>query len=293
MTKQTKPTRVWRRGFSSFVTASVICFSLMAFDPVVAQERGVHDPILQVQQAQGMGRGHMMMETPLNPGDLETQWPNNKSLFSQVTLGGQAYDNWASLQRRPLPSGTHPAYPRKGKRKGATTWRCKECHGWDYLGVEGAYGTGSHYSGVIGITAARGRSPNDIAALLRSKVHGYTKEMIPDELLLSIAKFVSEGQADAQKFIDYPNKRARGEAGRGHHTYQHQCARCHGFNGRAINFGSPKKPEYVGTVANKAPWEALHKIRMGHPGSTMPAFGSLADDVIADLLSYIQRLPVK
>jgi len=28
-------------------------------------------------------------------------------------------------------------------RSGKDTWRCKECHGWDYMGVDGAYGSGS------------------------------------------------------------------------------------------------------------------------------------------------------
>ena len=36
-------------------------------------------------------------------------------------------------------------------RTGAATWRCKECHGWDYMGVDGQYGHGPHKTGFPGI----------------------------------------------------------------------------------------------------------------------------------------------
>ena len=38
------------------------------------------------------------------------------------------------------PKGTHPAYLAIGKQKGKSTWRCKVCHGWDYMGEDCAYG---------------------------------------------------------------------------------------------------------------------------------------------------------
>ena len=36
-------------------------------------------------------------------------------------------------------------------RAGADTWRCKECHGWDYAGKDGAYGSGDHRTGIVGV----------------------------------------------------------------------------------------------------------------------------------------------
>ena len=243
-------------------------------------------------RGQGMGPG-MMMGRLRDPATLKTAWPKNKTLFDSLALGGQGYDNWAKLQGKKLPAKTHPAYPAGGKRKGASTWRCKECHGWDYEGVKGAYATGSHYSGVKGISGAKGKPPAAIAGMLRGGLHGYTQEMIPDELLADIALFVSQGQVDARKFIDYGNKRARGDAFAGHRDFHHRCAECHGFEGTAINFGSRKKPEYVGTVARKAPWEALHKMRFGHPGATMPSLRGLGDRRLADILAHTQALPEK
>ena len=46
-----------------------------------------------------------------------------------VAQGGQLYDNWMSVMERDPPAGNPPAYPAAGKKKGASTWRCKECHG--------------------------------------------------------------------------------------------------------------------------------------------------------------------
>lgn len=240
-----------------------------------------------------MGRGGMMMGGPVDPSTLKTTWPANKKKFDALALGGQAYDNWAALQGKKLPAATHPSYTPWGKRKGGTTWRCKECHGWDYEGVKGAYGKGSHYSGIGGIARGRRQAPSTIAEMLRGKLHGYTKAMIPDDLLIDIALFVSRVQVDAKTFIDYTTLHARGSAARGHHDFHHRCASCHGFTGRALNFKTKAKPEYVGTVARKAPWEALHKIRFGHPGSTMPPLKGLPKQRLADLLTYIQTLPAK
>jgi thiosulfate dehydrogenase len=56
-----------------------------------------------------------------------------------IARGGQLYDNWALALDRELPGESHPSYPPVGRREGGTTWRCKECHGWDYMGEDGAY----------------------------------------------------------------------------------------------------------------------------------------------------------
>jgi thiosulfate dehydrogenase len=60
-----------------------------------------------------------------------------------------------------------------------------------------------------------------------------------------------------------------------------------------LNFGTPKDPEYIGTVASENPWEALHKIRMGQPG--VPMISMLAFDIRdhVDTLAYAQTLPQK
>ncbi len=54
-----------------------------------------------------------------------------------ISRGGQLYDKWWAVIEADAPKTTHPAYPAAGKKKGSTTWRCKECHGWDYKGRDG------------------------------------------------------------------------------------------------------------------------------------------------------------
>ena len=55
-----------------------------------------------------------------------------------------------------------------------------------------------------------------------------------------------------------------------------------------INFGDAQKPEFVGTVANKNPWEFIHKVRAGQPGTKMFSgiINNLSDKDLLDLLAY-------
>lgn len=93
-----------------------------------------------------------------------------------IAAGGRIYDNWWEALDRPEPTETNPAYPTdiNTNQTGAGTWRCKECHGWDYLGAEGIYGDGSHYTGIAGILGADGRPPESLLPILRDANHPYT-----------------------------------------------------------------------------------------------------------------------
>ena len=71
-------------------------------------------------------------------------------------------------------------------------------------------------------------------------------------------------------YIDSATKKAKGNVANGERIFQTVCARCHGSDGKLINFKSPPKAEYIGTVASDNPWETLHKIRMGQPAVPMP-----------------------
>lgn len=219
--------------------------------------------------------------------------PANPTEEWALASGGRIYDKWWDALGGQEPKETHPAYPAIGKQKGAGTWRCKECHGWDYKGVAGAYSSGGRFTGIKGVAAAAGRDPKNIAALLRDKTHGYTPAMIPDEALERLALFVSKGQHETDPFIDKSTKRAKGDAERGHKLYQAVCAACHGFDGKTLNFGDEKTPEYVGTLAASNPWEAMHKVRNGQPGSQMPNLRVFDLQTSIDIIAYAQTLPTK
>jgi len=211
-----------------------------------------------------------------------------EEIESKIARGGRLYDMWYEFTEGDLPSGTHVSYPKSSKKRKNTTWRCKECHGWDYMGKDGAYGEGSHYTGLAGIRGAAGAEPDTIVALLKSESHGYTEDLFTPEDFQDLALFVSKGQLDMDEYIDRATKAVKGgDTAKGAAYYNTVCANCHGLDG--------KKPKdmssTIGGVASDNPWETLHKIRNGQPDEKMPALRALPLQAAIDILSYAQTLP--
>ncbi len=218
--------------------------------------------------------------------------PSSPSEAWLLAAGGRIYDNWMEALDREEPEGTHPAYPAAGQQEGETTWRCKECHGWDYRGVDGIYREGSHFSGIKGITGAIGMDTGAIAAMLRAVPHGFTTEMISDEELGRIAAFVSRGQVDMSKYVDLVTRAViPGDIDNGRAVFQTTCAACHGFDGRMLNWGDSDSPAYVGTEAVAAPDEVMNKILNAHPGVEMINLRAIGETVSGDVLTYVATLP--
>ncbi len=212
----------------------------------------------------------------------------------KLSQGGKIYDNWSKALNVASPDITHPSYPAAGKKQGATTWRCKECHGWDYTGRNGAYKNGSHFSGVKGIRDMSGQPVAIIKKIIRNKTHGYSRTMINDSGLENLALFVSRGQLNMSKYIDVNSKEVKGSAQRGAQFFQTICAVCHGYDGKMIDFHKGKKiPEYIGTVANKNPWEVLHKIRNGQPNAAMISLRLLNIQDQIDIVTFTRTLSTK
>jgi cytochrome c553 len=207
--------------------------------------------------------------------------------LASIVRGGRLYDNWSAETGRGPPPGPHPAYPAAGARRGdaAGTWRCKECHGWDYRGRDGAYGTGRHFTGIAGIRHMVGADPAAVIAVLRDTTHGYGP-LLGEGALRDLANFVARGQLDMDRVIDRASRRARGDASRRQSYFHTICATCHGQDGRRIT-----TMPALGHVARDHPWEALHKILNGHPDEKMPALRVLDLQVLVDILAHIQTLP--
>ena len=53
----------------------------------------------------------------------------------------------------------------------------------------------------------------------------------------------------------------------------------------------PEGAPPLGKLANKNPWEVLHKIRMGQPNAEMSALYSLDVQISVDILTYLRVLP--
>lgn len=223
----------------------------------------------------------------------EADGPPDETNIWAIARGGQVYDNWASVLELDLPEQTHPAYPADGKKTGGDTWRCKECHGWDYRGAAGAYGSGSHFTGIKGIREMVGTDPQKIHKIIMNDTHKYTEDMIPHNAMDKLSLFVSLGQIDDDLYIDRTTKKARGDAQHGATLFQTICAVCHGFDGKAMNFGDENEVEVIGTIAKDNPWEFVHKARFGQPGVAMVGLVALPVQDVVDILAYAQTLPEK
>lgn len=211
----------------------------------------------------------------------------------RIRRGGRIYGDWAGELGGELPKATHPSYPAAGKKSGPDTWRCKECHGWDYKGKDGAYGSGSHFTGIAGIQHARGMLPTALDEILRDKTHRYNDEMIPDGEVENLAYFISWGQINMDSIIDPKSKAVGGDVGHGAEIFQTVCSVCHGLDGKLINFGDEKEPEFIGTIGEENPWEMLHNVRFGHSGSPMVGLIAFSVQDQADVVAYTQTLPTE
>lgn len=219
-----------------------------------------------------------------------------------LAKGGQLYDKWWTAAGVAAPEGDQPLWATQttNTRKGLDTWRCKECHGWDYAGKDGAYGSGSHKTGFVGvIDASKTKTAEQIAAILKGSSnpqHNFTP-MLDDASINALAAFIKEGVVqDLRQHVDYATKKPiAANAPRGAEMYGNACAGCHGADGTTLNFGSAAAPEYVGTIAVDNPQEFIHKVSFGQPGAPMPAgvqMGWAVGDV-ADVLAHAQTFPTQ
>jgi thiosulfate dehydrogenase len=116
-----------------------------------------------------------------------------------------------------------------------------------------------------------------------------------DDAMANLVAFLKEGTLDVSPFIDEDNAAVGGDVANGESLYSETCSSCHADDGQAINFGNEDEPEYVGSIAIDNPWEFIHKVRAGQPGTRMPSaieLGWSIQDVV-DLLSYSQTLPTE
>lgn len=209
-------------------------------------------------------------------------------------LGGQLYDKWYKVVDVEV-SGNHPLYPPEGKKSGGDTFRCKECHGWDYIGKDGRYSKGSHYTGIDGIYDARTKTPKELFDILTDTASGHgIKELVPShDNVWALVKFIREGLIDPGMVFNADGS-VKGDPAKGKAQYDASCAACHGKDGNSIDFKSKSDGvQGVGWLANDNPQETLHKIRWGHPGSKMPSAVTdrgLSDTETVDLLAYALTL---
>ncbi|MHA1546655.1 MAG: hypothetical protein ACTSUY_09575, partial [Alphaproteobacteria bacterium] len=155
------------------------------------------------------------------PGALADEAVSTEA--GQIARGGRLYDKWFAVIGAEKPKTTHAAWPASNtKKKGNATWRCKACHGWDNLGAEGAYASGSYKTGIKGVRGFAGADPAKIVAILKDKTHGLAG-LMGDQDFADLALFVSKGQIDMAPYIDNEAKMAKGDKAKGRAYYETLC----------------------------------------------------------------------
>ncbi len=229
-----------------------------------------------------------------------------------ITNGGMIYDKWWTVAGVAAPSTDHPLWSSRpdvqsNGRMGADTWRCKECHGWDYIGVLGRYSSGDHRTGFPGILGTQmsaldifGLIKNDQATTLNG--HGYGAAGLDDGQIWDVVRFVLEGTTDTTAFIAQDGSFI-GDTSAGETIYNSGvgngdpgCTVCHGADGlQQPAGGAPDFDEFPGVLASDNPQEFQHKLRFGQPGTAMPGMTKFGGSVAnaADVAAYSATLPMQ
>jgi hypothetical protein len=216
-----------------------------------------------------------------------------------IIRGAQLYDNWYGVLGVDPPVGNMPIWSRQttNTRSGGDTWRCNECHGWDYRGTQGEYQAGSHFTGFPDLwTLVQGLTVEDIVNHLKGSLdpaHDFST-YLDDTSLTQLADFLKFGIIDDTTYIDPISLRViNPDFSHGQNLYQNTCLACHGEDGKKIVLRIEGIDEYLGSIANRDPWRFLHRTRFGVAGTDMPVGISLgwqpADG--RDILAFAQSLP--
>ena len=224
------------------------------------------------------------------------------SLFQQdhqLVRGAQLYDDWLTITQTDAPTGDHPIWSRQtgNTRSGEDTWLCASCHGWDYLGKDGAYRSGANYTGFPGVYQAIKKSERELRTILQGELDpehdfsGYLNNEDIDALIV----FLQDGVIDDTVFIDPVSLQVlNGDLDHGKQLYEAGCASCHGPDGQTIRFRYEGQTVVLGTLAEQDPWRFLHRTRFGTARAPEMVIGSdlgwTADDG-RDVLLYSQTFP--
>ncbi|MEE9385157.1 MAG: c-type cytochrome [Nannocystaceae bacterium] len=210
--------------------------------------------------------------------------------------------------RPPLPSEVSsilvdsPLYvqnPVANQRRGPDTWRCAECHGWDYRGKHGEYAAGTHQTGFGGVWGARSASAEQLFDAVGHGgqiEHGATghafAKVLSERDIADLVKFLREGLVPRSDFVQAQGT-ARGDVERGLTRFSESCVSCHGEDGKKLNLAEDQtQARYLSDVALDEPGRFIHKARFGQPNNSMPSADAqrlLLGD-LADLLAYVQAL---
>ncbi len=224
------------------------------------------------------------------------------AVTGNAVRGGQLYDAYWKVPGvlSPVePTTNHPVWATRpdmvsNTRTGPDTWRCKECHGWDYKGAFGKYGSGSHATGFGGVLSTTVSAGDIVAKLADPAGHAYAA-VLSETDMNDLAAFIKTGLMDTAAIIGTDGAFIGGDVVAGQAAYDATCSVCHGADGlNPMPTGSAGGFEdFPGLIANDNPWEYVHKVRFGQPGTAMPPQDTVLDMAgLSNLGAYSQSLPM-
>jgi mono/diheme cytochrome c family protein len=194
---------------------------------------------------------------------------------ASIARGARLYENWMQEARERPQVLAHPAFVTKQVRvEPADTWRCVECHNWDYKGKHD----------FVGIRDRQGGNPDEIITMLKGPPHRF-EGLMHESDFVDLANFVTRGQVDMAPLIDSARRLKTGVAS-WENIFATTCANCHGLDG-----GRQRGVPPLGETARQQPSKVLHVVLNGHAGGNMPALRAFGTSLAVGMLAYAQSLP--
>ena len=238
-----------------------------------------------------------VLPRPMNAGFQADVLPQETE--ADPLRGGRLYAAWDQLLGSPSPPlEQQPLWPTGsgGSVPPLLTWRCVNCHGWDYAGSSGSSLTGVYrtldYPSLFGVTADE---PEEIFPILNG-VNNPDHDFIPPlaaQDLRDLAAFLSSSLVQPGLIADPNTAIASGTAVVGEIAYAEYCLSCHGAEGEKINLGTVNSPIFLGDLGWSNPWRIAHITRFGHVATRVPPASvfDLSFSQQIDIVTYIQTMP--
>lgn len=212
--------------------------------------------------------------------------------------GGRLYVAWDLVDENTSPRKKNPLWPANTPNTVpfGTTWRCVNCHSWDYTGSSSPTQTNLfRHMDYPSLFNMMGKDPDDILPWLNGEVnplHDFSAYLTPEDMN-DLSAFLSMGLVTPDLIANVETRQVSGTLSVGEESYNEFCTSCHGVEGEKINFGTTHVPTFMGDLALANPWRVAHTIRYGHLSSRMPAADALglAFSQQIDILAYAQTLP--
>lgn len=212
--------------------------------------------------------------------------------------GGRLYVAWDLVDNNINPRKKNPLWPTNTSNTVpfGYTWRCVNCHSWDYTGSSSATQSNLFQNlDYPNLFNMMGKNPEEILTWLNGEensLHDFS-DYLTGQDMNDLSAFLSMGLVTPDLIANVETRSVSGTLSVGEESYNEFCSSCHGSEGEKINFGTTQTPTFMGDLALSNPWRVAHTIRYGHLTSRMPAADvlGLAFSQQIDILAYTQTLP--